>query len=360
MEYFTSPTAQTIQYDRLPKNHLILSYIHVMDEAGSTQTTIQDKAELDKWADFLDIERPPIIFQGKLTDEQKEKILDFAYTALDELVSKFKTKSFTKYIINVLNPQLTTSFLRDTSDKDIEGIVFRFYEPHKDDSVFLAKLVDPAFQAQAKQKARDRADSPKSDDYIWIMTSDLMNFIEALSDAELDAIKTTGDTFERRYLEIINYIFKKFIKSHGAKYRGLEISTPEFLNKPEFDVNRELIGDKEVIKLIDSDKTIKELYRVFLNTFRKKKVRVSSTFFNKTMKETLNSQIDRILSLAEARLDESFFPTFNQFFVDPEEATDFFTNFTNQNNKKKDIEVVVYLDKFQPLSKEHEKIASNI
>ena len=88
-----------------------------------------DKEELDKWADILDIERPPIIFQGKLTDEQKEKILDFVYTPLDELVGKFKTASFTKYIINVLNPTLKTSFLRDSADKDIEGIVFH----HKSD-----------------------------------------------------------------------------------------------------------------------------------------------------------------------------------------------------------------------------------
>jgi len=360
MEYFTSPTAQTIQYDRLPKNHLILSYIHVMDEEGEPSQTIQDKADLDKWADVLDIERPPIIFQGKLTDEQKEKILDFVYTPLDELVGKFKTKSFTKYIINVLNPSLTSSFLRDTADKDIEGIVFRFYEPHQDDSVFLAKLVDPVFQARAKQKAKTRVEAPKTDDYIWIMTADLMNFIETYSQADLDKIKPSGDTFDSRYIQIVNSIFKDFVKKYGSKYRGLEISTPEFLDKPEFDVNRNLISDQEVISVIDSDKTLKELYRVFLNTFRKKKVRVSSAMFTKTMKETLNSQIGKIQAAAENKINEAFFPTFNQFFGDPDDATDFFTNYEASKNKKKEVEVTVYLDKFQPLSQEHEKIAANL
>lgn len=360
MEYFSSPTAQSIQYDRLPKNHLILSYIHKLDEKGEAAETIQDKDELDKWADILDIERPPIIFQGKLTDDQKEKILDFVYTPLDELVGKFKTASFTKYIINVLNPSLKTSFLRDTADKDIEGIVFRFYEPDGEDSVFLAKLVDPVFQAKAKEKAQARVEAPKTDDYIWIMTADLMNFIETYSQADLDAIKPSGNTFEKRYIQIINAIYKDFVQEHGSKYRGLEITTPEFLNKPEFDVNRELINDDIIIKLIDSDKTLKELYRVFLNTFRKKNIRVSSTFFNKTMKETLKNQIAKVQLAAEDKLNESFFPTFNQFFGKDEDATDFFSQFQADQNKKKDIEVVVYLDKFQPLSKEHEKIAANI
>lgn len=360
MEYFSSPTAQSIQYDRLPKNHLILSYIHKLDTAGEPTETIQDKAELDKWADALDIERPPIIFQGKLTDDQKERILDFVYTPLDELVGKFKTASFTKYIINVLNPELKTSFLRDTADKDIEGIVFRFYEPNGEDSVFLAKLVDPVFQARAKEKAQERVQTPKTDDYIWIMTADLMNFIETYSQADLDAIKPTGNTFEKRYIQIINAIYKDFVQEHGSKYRGLEITTPEFLNKPEFDVNRELINDDIVIKLIDSDKTLKELYRVFLNTFRKKNIRVSSTFFNKTMKETLKSQIAKVQLAAEDKLNEAFFPTFNQFFGTDEDASDFFSQFQADQNKKKDIEVIVYLDKFQPLSKEHESIAANI
>jgi|GEM_PF-1539059 hypothetical protein len=360
MEYFSSPTAQSIQYDRLPKNHLILSYIHILDEAGEQAETIQDKAELDKWADILDIERPPIIFQGKLTDDQKEKILDFVYTPLDELVGKFKTASFTKYIINVLNPELRTSFLRDTADKDIEGIVFRFYEPGGEDSVFLAKLVDPVFQARAKEKAQDRVAAPKTDDYIWIMTADLMNFIETYSQADLDVIKPDGTTFEKRYIQIINAIFKDFVQAHGSKYRGLEITTPEFLNKPEFDVNRALINDDMVIRLIDSDKTLKELYRVFLNTFRKKNIRVSSTFFNKTMKETLKSQIAKVQLAAEDKLNEAFFPTFNQFFGTDEDASDFFSQFQANQTKKKDIEIVIYLDKFQPLSKEHEKIAANI
>ena len=90
MEWFTSPKAQTIAYDRLPKNGLILSYIHVMKEDGSVQETIQDKETLDAWADLLEIERPPIVFQGKLSPEQREKIQEFIYSPFEELVSRFR------------------------------------------------------------------------------------------------------------------------------------------------------------------------------------------------------------------------------------------------------------------------------
>ena len=52
MEYFTDENSQDISYDRLPKNNLILSYIHVKNSNGKVVRTIQSKDELDVWADL--------------------------------------------------------------------------------------------------------------------------------------------------------------------------------------------------------------------------------------------------------------------------------------------------------------------
>lgn len=360
MEYFSNKKAQTIAYDRLPKNKLILSYIHILDSAGNIAETVQSKDELNKWADLLGIERPPIIFQGKLTDEQRKKIQEFIHTPFDKLVEKFKTVSFSKYIMSILNPEMESTFLMDSLDKDIEGIVFRFYEEGKktEDPVFLAKLVDPAFQENAKAQASQN-NSKKSDDYIWIIVIDLMNFIEQYSLGELRSIKTAGSTYEERYISLVNYIFLEFIDEFGEKYRDLDIQIPEFLQKDEFNVNFNLINDARVNAIIESNSNFKEIYRVFLNMFRKKKIRVSSTFFTKEMKDNLNDQIDKISRIIMGEsLYENYFPTFKEF-VGEEKEPGYFEIFKNTSDKKtKPVNLII--SDFQPIHQGHVKSAQSL
>jgi hypothetical protein len=362
MEWFTSPKAQTIAYDRLPKNGLILSYIHVLDDKGEMKETIQDKATLDKWADLLMIERPPIVFEGKLSPDQKEKIQEFIYTPFEELVDKFKTTSFTKYIVSVLNPELGTTFLRDTLDKDIEGLVFRFYDPanKSEDSVFLAKLVDPVFQANAKQKAQDRVQK-KSDDYIWIIVIDLMNFIERYSLSELRDIKLSGDSYEQRYISLVNHIYLDFIAEFGEKYIDLDIQIPEFLQREDFNVNYNLIHNKKVTNLIESNPNYKEIYRVFLNMFRKKTIRVSSTFFTKPMRANLVSQIEKISNvLLGDAVYENYFPTFGEFVGEDLEPGYFETFAEVPEEERKSKRVNLIISDFQPFHPGHLKSAQKL
>lgn len=362
MEWFTSPKAQTIAYDRLPKNGLILSYIHVLDESDQISETVQDKETLDKWASILNIEPPPIVFQGKLTDFQKEKVQEFIYTPFSELVDRFKTTSFTKYIISVLNPEMGASFLRDTLDQDIEGLVFRFYDPKNksEDSVFLAKLVDPVFQANAKQKAQDRVQK-KSDDYIWIIVIDLMNFIERHSVSELRAIKLSGKSYEERYISLVNHIYLNFISEFGEKYTDLDIQIPEFLQREEFGVNFKMINNNKVTKILESNHNFKEIYRIFLNIFRKKSVRVSSTFFTKEMRANLVSQINKLSNVILGdSVFENYFPTFGEFVGEDKDPGYFESYAEIPEEKKKAKRVNVIISDFQPIHPGHIKSAQKL
>jgi len=360
MEYFADKKAQVIAYDRLPKNKLILSYIHILNAGGNISETVQSRDELNKWADLLGIERPPIIFQGKLTDEQKKKIQEFVYTPFDELVEKFKTVSFTKYIMSVLNPKMEATFLRDSLDKDIEGIVFRFYEEGKktEDPVFLAKLVDPAFQANAKARASDK-NQKKSDDYIWIIVIDLMNFIEQYSLSELRGIKVAGETYEEKYISLVNHIYLEFIKEFGEKYRDLDIQIPEFLQRDDFNVNFGLVNDARVTQIIESNPNFKEIYRVFLNMFRKKKIRVSSSFFTKEMKDNLNTQVDKISKVIMGdAIYENYFPTFKEF-VGEDKEPGYFESFKGiEDRRTKPVNLII--SDFQPIHPGHIKSAQGL
>jgi hypothetical protein len=360
-EFFTNKNSQNIEYDRLPQNQLILSYVHVLDESGNIAKTVQDSKTLNEWADKMQVERPPIVFEGKLTDDQRVEIMDFIYTPTEELLEKFKTESFTKHILGVFNPALKDSFLKEGLDKSIEGLVFRFYDPEveaKEDSVFLAKLVDPWFQQSAIQRAENqRAESKKSDDYIWITVIDLMNYIERFSNAELRALDMTGNSPEEKYVSLINSIYLGFVKEFGDKYLGLDIKIPDYLKKDEFGVNFDLINNPEVIEKIEANPNFKEIYRILLNVFRKKNIRIGASFFTAPMKEILHSQINKISNIVnENVLYENYFPTFSEF-VGTDSEPGYFESFAEVPSEKRKTKLAnIVISDFQPITNSHSRV----
>ena len=180
LEYIANTNSNVQDYGRLPKNGLLLNFIHELNENGEVIKTIQDKGILDEWAGFLEIDGPTIVFEGNLNDEQKVEIMDFVYASEEELMERFKTKSFIKYIISVLNPSFKESFLENSIVRDINGLVFRFYEGDRENpkvKTFLAKMIDPLFKDRMNREDEKRENN-KSQDYTWLIVIDLMIFIE--------------------------------------------------------------------------------------------------------------------------------------------------------------------------------------
>jgi cytidyltransferase-like protein len=309
MEYFANEHPQEIAYDRLPKNGLVLSYIHVKNAAGKLVRTIQDKSELDKWAELLQIDKSPIIFQGHLSDDQKIKILDFLDTPFEKLVDKFKTDSFVKYVISILNPKLRKSALNDDLRKSIEGIVFRFGDDD-DKEVVLAKMVDPVFEQVAKNKAAVKVDD-ESNDIFQLTVIDAMNFIESLP---FKKFPPKGKTVETRYINFICQMFNEFIAKYGDKYKDLKFNEPAYMKKKNFDLNLDFITNDRTIELVNENESFKKLFKIFLASFRKKKKKPNGIFTIELIKQ-FNGTVDKVQNHLSIGLNESeeVMPTFGEF-----------------------------------------------
>jgi hypothetical protein len=312
LEYFANTKPVEITYDRIPKNHLLLSYVHEYGDDGKIKKTIQDKGELDNWADLLGVDRAPIIFQGYLTDDQKDKITDFLRTPFEGLVQKFKTQSFVRYIISTLNPKLTKTALNDDLDKDVEGIVFRFGEPSKENEPVLAKMVDPVFTQMAKDKSmKQREDKPS--DFLGIALMDVMNFI---LEKGVDDFRVDGDSEDERYISFMSDVFAKFLDKYSDKYRGADFEEPEYLKREEFRLNKDLVDDRRVLKYVNDDDSFESLFKLMLNSFRKIKSRASG-IVTKGMMEQMNLLIrdikDYIEKPRKGKLNESSFLSFLDF-----------------------------------------------
>jgi phosphopantetheine adenylyltransferase len=310
-EYFTKSDTRSSRKADLPKNNLVLSYIHRLDETGKIVETLQSKEQLTRWAEYLDVDAPPIIFEGNLDDEQKSKILEFVYTEQKDLEEKFKTTSFTKYIISVLCPDETSDF----SDRELETIVFRFYGEDSENEAFLAKLVDPIFQQRTREV---QPKTSNSQDYIWLIVIDLMNHFEMYDIDKLRQMISDSETYEQKYIDLINQIFKDFLQDYSEKYEGLELEIPEYLKRPEFDLDVNLVGDPEVVNLIKKNSTNLEIYKVLLNFFRKVRKKSSVGFFTPEMISQLNLIVQKIKNIIMGdAVYEGLFPSFNEFIGAP-------------------------------------------
>ena len=312
LEYFANIKPVEIAYDRLPKNNLILSYVHTKSENGKPSATIQDKEKLDTWADLLGVERPPIVFQGYLNEEQKDKILDFLRTPFEELVSEYKTRSFVRYIIGVLNPEAQASALNNDLDKPIEGIVFRFGEEDGESEPILSKMVDPVFTEMAKEKSKKKIEE-KPSDFLGITILDVMNFI---LERGVDSFGVSGNTDDERYISFISDVFAKFLEEYGYKYKGADFQEPDYLKKDEFRLNKPLIKDKRVLSYLEFDDSYESLFKLILNSFRKIKKRAGGIITAGIIDQfnLLVGDIQRVVSAKSTpKIQESQVPSFLDF-----------------------------------------------
>ena len=173
MAYFPSTKPVRIEYDRIPKNHLILTHIISRDEFGDVIKNIQDKEELDEWADKLGVERSPVIFQGKLNRDQKISIMDFLSTPLMDLKSKFKTESFTKYIVSILNRNLEKTTLGNDLRGSIDSLVFRFESD--DEEEVEQEIEEIPVEAEEEEEFQEIQVGPEDD-----VDPEIVNRIKAI------------------------------------------------------------------------------------------------------------------------------------------------------------------------------------
>jgi hypothetical protein len=352
-EYFTKGDSKAIKRSELPKNGLILSYIHKLDSNGEVLETLQTREALTKWADYLGVEAPPIIFEGRLDDEQRAKILEFVYSQPQELEEKFKTTSFTKYIISILCQDDKPEFI---TNGEFDTLIFRFYGDSEQDA-FLAKLVDPIFQQRISE---NKPKVNQSQDYIWLIVIDLMNHFEMYNIDELRAMVPEAGKFEEKYIDLINQIFKDFISEYNIKYDGLVLEVPEYLKRPEFELDLDLVRDPEVVNLINASATNSEIYKILLNFFRKVRKRSSSGFFTVDMISQLNLIVQKIKNLIMGdAIYEGLFPSFSQFIGSPHD----FAALSEMEWAKAKSEITeptpvnILIGQFQPVTLGHIKAA---
>jgi hypothetical protein len=310
-EYFQNKKPVSIAYDTLPKNRLVLTHMKEFDSNGKVQKFIDDPAILKKWATKFDVEEPFIIFNGKLSEKQKLQLIDFLNTPFGDLVDKFKTMSFTRFIISILNPKLNKTALNDTLDKPIEGLVFKF-----NDGEFLGKVVDPLFTQMAKDKAKQRIENTDGAEEFSAVLYTFITWIEEKN--KLKNIKISGSSEEERYIDLISELVTSFIADNKVFLKSLNIKKQDYAKAPEFDLNTKFLKNPDIVQFIKNNKDSEDIYRIILTSFRKVRKRTTNKIDENLIKQ-MNLVIRKIQEITSP-VNESFL-TFKEWKALVEKST---------------------------------------
>jgi hypothetical protein len=141
-----------------------------------------------------------------------------------------------------------------------------------------------------------------------------MNFI---LERGVESFSAEGTEPEERYINFVFSVFKTFSYEEGERYIGADFDKPEYLKSENFDINKELIVDKDVVEYLDKDEVYCDILQMVLNSFRKFK-RKPHGFFTEGLIEQFNLLVEEIADYINAkrkdRIEESLgVPTFVWF-----------------------------------------------
>ena len=301
--YFHNEKPANIVYDKLPMNGLVLT-----DIRSAKGKIIDDVSILNGISDLLRVEKPPIIWYGNLDGVQKTRLLEYLRTPEDKLIAKFKTDSFTKYIISILNPEIKATALRDGIEKPIDSIIFKFIT-EEDKEVIHAKVIDPVITQINRTNDVER----EPQDLYGIILSDVAEYIKVTG---LQKYSLSDGSNDERFLELMCQIYVSYMKKNGYKYEGIEIDPLSFASVPEFDLNTGFIKDQETRDLVKKSTITKHIFKIMMSSFSKLKKKPSGTVTQLLIDDILELS-KKIKNKVEStpEVKESSFPTFEDYMT---------------------------------------------
>ena len=282
-QYFVDNKTNVIEYDYIPKNNLILTCI------DSGTNIIEDPDILKKWADRLQVDYSKPLFQGFLSEFQKEKINDFVQGKHQDNVP------FSQYLTTLLNPTLTHSAYKDGFDGGVDSFIFKFYSPNNKKCV-CAKIMDP-YMLSVINNGDNSFDKDKHNNETEII---LTNFIAFLQTIKLDEIKVEGNNDDERYLDLICKLFNLYIDKEKKLFSGIKTEKVD----ENYGVNFNNIKNEETKKLLKDNPNLVTTFQIIVGNFTEYKnpndVNPLS-LLNTDLINMFNHEVDKIKEISKEK-----------------------------------------------------------
>ena len=301
-EYFPDNQPANIEYQKLPKNGLVLTSIN---KNGKYEFNID---EIDEYSRLLNIDMIPVVFQGRLTERMIEAIKYFLNTSEEDLEYVFGDKSFSFFFYKILNPLSENSFLmEDEFQENLEKLIVRI-----DDADISFQLLNPLYK---------RMSDDNSTDYVEIYSLILVNFLNYCQSIDFNEIKLKGDRKDEIYIYLMCKIYNFYLDEVKDDLLNFDFIIPDFFDKEKFKINKELIPNKLTKEYLEQDSKLEYIFKIILGSFNKKRKKPIGIFTENTVKlfnlfvDEINKYIDHHLNkIHEVELTRSGLLDFDEFF----------------------------------------------
>ena len=282
-EFFPDNQPGNIEYQKIPKNKLVLTAIH---KNGKYDFSVD---EINEYSRLFNVDMLPIIYQGKLSERVIEAIKYFLNTSEDDLEYVFGEKSFAFFFYKILNPNSESSFLMDEDfQKNMEKIIIR----SKSNDISF-ELLNPLYK---------RISDNNSTEFVEIYTLILVNFLNFCQSVNLNDLKVKGDKKEEAYIYLICKLFNMYIYEVKDDLIRFDFVVPQFFDKEKFKINTELIKNKLTKEYIAESDKLEYCFKCILSSFSKKRKTPIGVFTESTVK-LFNKFVDSINDYIEEYLN---------------------------------------------------------
>lgn len=208
LELFSDKWQTAVQYKTKPKGNLMISYIKrdgkmVLPGDELNQTV----------ANILDVDPPPVLFEGRLTNKQKAAIKSFIVMDVEERKQKYGQTKFLNFIMSIF---VTPEKLKWLHEGGYEGIVFYFGEG---EAHYTAKMVDPMFTAEKQEEKKEDVSEFHKNLHEVIHKYIKQDVVDAAN-----AFKKSSNiaTAEDAYIEFISFLTKYIVNQHKKELSQLD------------------------------------------------------------------------------------------------------------------------------------------
>lgn len=273
-EFFPDENPACIVYNRVPKNHLVLSSI----VKGNKFTYIID--EIEEYARLFDVDSIPVIFKGKLSQDAIEAIKYFLNTSENDLEYVFGDKSFLFFFYKILNPQVNNSFLMDDDfQKNAEKLIIRV-----DNKELSFELLNPLYK---------RFSDSNSTEFVEIYSLILVNFLNFCQSIDFSDIKLKGNRKDEVYIYLMCKLYNIYVSEVKDDLLNFDFVIPEFFDKNKFRINVNLIDNNLTKGYIEENKKLEYIFKIILGSFNKKRKKPIGIFTESTI-DIFNRFVDFI------------------------------------------------------------------
>jgi phosphopantetheine adenylyltransferase len=275
------PESYRFAFRYSPKtNKILLEEIRVI-ESSSKIRFIEDDVVLERWASDLNLDGISVIYFGRLKLNQIDDILESLDKGNNDIYDILKANKN-------ISESLTMKFLD------------RLHE------TVSTKILNPMIKAT---KAKDQ----NASDTYSIALQDVLAFMNTVN---FDKFKPKGEDKAHRILNLISALYAKYMSKNASKYDGMEdLDGPDFAKDiPDFGINLKNVTDENAVKWIKESQINKEIFKLFLGTFTKKRKKTSILIDNNTKFE-----INKIIAMISDRTidkpkPKESIPTFEDYY----------------------------------------------